>query len=455
MREQGTVWQIFGPLALFAALALAAALPLAVFPADLLLAGGIGLYFCARYRLKGCSYALILLAATGLAAHLFFEESHFLRLGLEASFACSFFIAALCFEEEALRFSQLDAQLASRLAAIQNLEEEIGQVRGAQVDSQISFERKFEEIRKISEELQSEKSSLEILNDVLRKANAAHSDEKRTLEERIEESKRQAATFLSELQQAKSELNSLKGSDLAAENRSLLQELNRIRFDRQQERQINETLARMHASVVFRAKESDERLRAALEEKQKGEELIAKLQEEIGRLSGEIEKAEIRLAEMQKGRESEEVQEFKMRLAAAELKVHELAKSEFLYRQLKSQFEEKNRVLHEARSALFKAETQLQTKALEKEEREVFLPEGLRVELDSLEEEIQQLKTENLELQDLVTHLIREPSQPQGFALHRTPLPAGQPSLEETLREALIPKKKKKTKKPVQQDLLF
>lgn len=455
-------WRIAGPLTLLAAYGLAAALPLSVFPFDLFLSGGAGLYLCARWHVRGCAYALMLLALAGIFGHLFLEESHFLRLGLEASFGCSLFVAALSFESETERFSRLESQLSSKATVIQNLEEEMVKVRESQVESQLSSSMKIEELEKNYEEISTEKSSLEILNDVLRKANAAYFDEKTALENQRMEEQREYAFAQSALAELQNELSQIKMSDLATLNRSLLKELNSARFEKEQTRLINETLVRMHADETIRAKEAEDRERELVIERQKIEQQseafqieIQELKSELSKLADERWEMETRLSALKENQETDlkmDQEEIQEQLRAAEKKIQEISKFEFLYKQLKSQFEEKNRILHEARCALFKTETELQTRAMEKEEQNSLFPEFLREELSGLDEEIAALQRENLELQDLVTYLTKRMEPTISFAAHRTPLPAGKPSLEETLREALIPKRKKKTKKSVQDD---
>ncbi len=459
--QSDSFWRIGGFLTLLAAYGLAAALPLSSVPFDLFLIGGAGFYLCVRLHIRGCAYALMLLALAGIFGHLFLEESHFLRLGLEASFACSFFAAALSFESDAERLAGLESQLISRAAAIQNLEDEMGKIRESQIEIQISSSKKIEELQKNYEEIAVEKSSLEILNDVLRKANAAHFDEKKVLENQRLEEQREYAAAHRELAQLQNELSQIKASDLTSENRSLLKELNSARFEKEQTRLINETLVRLHADETIRAKENEERLKEFAD--QRVEQQSADFQREIQQLTDELSKsAAVRLqmeSRLNAWNEKQEIdlqidrEEIQEHLKSAEEKIQELAKIECLYKQLRSQFEEKNRVLHEARCALFKAETELQTRALEKEEHNAFFPELLREEFNRVDEEMALLQAENFELQDLVTYLTKRlPELPISFAANRTPLPAGQPSLEETLREALIPKRKKKAKKALKED---
>jgi hypothetical protein len=350
----------------------------------------------------------------------------------------------------------METQLDSRSLAIQNLEEELAKVQQSTLQTEIAHAQRLEELQKSLDEVSVEKSTLEILNDVLRKTNAAYAEEKRAFETEILEQQRNLAAVLTERMDAQQEIQLLKSTDWAAESRALLQELNRARFDKEQTYQINETLVRMHASAMAQAKEAKEALQTVLNEKEQFVLQMDALRLELSESEAKCVKLERESVDQaadiiaQLKKERLDLQE---RLAATEQKVDELAKVDFLYRQLKSQFEEKGRVLHEARSALFKMETELQTIRKEQEQQEPFLPLSLSAEIERLDEEVVQLKEENTQLQDLVTHLGSVPSIP--FAAHRIPLPAGQPSLEETLREALTPKRKKKAKKPVQQDLLF
>ncbi|HSX38203.1 MAG TPA: hypothetical protein VLE95_05170 [Chlamydiales bacterium] len=326
-KEYSSIWQVMGPLTLLGAVCIATTLSLSLFPVDLFFNGAAGLYLCSRWQVKGCYYAVLLLAFSGIVVHTLFESHHLLRLGLEASFICSFIVIALVCELEWLKFSHLQSQLASSLSVVQNLEDESGKFRESATDAQIALEKKLEELQKNFDDLASEKSTIEILNDVLRKANAAGRQEKTALENQM--------------------------------------------FDIQRE----------FSQALF-------------DQEHIGEELVS------------------------------------------------LRKVNFEYVQLKEQFEEKNAILHTTRSLLFKAETQLQRIAIEKEQGADASFQDVHEEFKQFDEEIERLQLENTQLQELATHLIEKTGS---IAIHRTPLPKAV-SLEETLREALIPKRKKKTK---------
>src|SRR3989344_5797339 len=113
---------IIGPIALALAALLAAKIPCSP---DLLCAALCGLFLSACWQMKGCYYALVLLVAIGIGAHAFVETHHFLRLGFEASFACSFFITALAVELNANERTNLQSQCDAKGASLSNLEEEI------------------------------------------------------------------------------------------------------------------------------------------------------------------------------------------------------------------------------------------------------------------------------------------------------------------------------------------
>lgn len=425
-KEKTDLWQIAGPIGLCLSLVLAAK---GSFPFDLCLVGCIGLILSARLRMQGCFYALILLLASGIFAHSFLELQHFWRLGVEASLACSFFITAFSFETAFLASSSLQTGLEAKESAIRNLEEEIAFERKQEADHQIAASKKIEELQKNLEELQTEKATLEILGDVLRKENSSHYAETQRLEEQILERKREVSELLLEQADLQKEIASIKQADISLENKSLLQQLNSARIEKEQARLINETLVRLHAKESLRVKELEENPQ------------------------GPIEAVK------------QERDDCKQQLSQAEDKIQALTEVSVRYRQLQSQFEERNRILHETRKSLFKADTELQTIRIEKEERGLdsgILSREWLAELDHLTVEVTALRQENEELEAIVTHLTSSPGlgSPgstirEAFSGKKKALPPGQLSLEETLREALVPKKRKRAKKNPQQDLLF
>ncbi|MBM3184030.1 MAG: hypothetical protein FJZ64_01840 [Chlamydiae bacterium] len=382
MKEESTkIFFLAGPIGIFLAFLLAMQIPFSLFPYDLALISLTGLFLTARFHLKGCSYALILLAIVGLLFHLFFEDHHMARLLLEAALCSSFIVAALVFEEDAKSFHQLQSQLTSFQATIKNLEEDSLRAREAFVSDQIASHEKINDLQKSLEEIQSDKNSLEMLNDVLRKSNAKYFEEQKAFEERLFSEKEKLGKVLIDLEESR--------------------------------KQIKDSREEEHLHLLLE------------EEKLKRQE---------------SEKKERALQEA---------------LFQNEEKIHELIRIDFLYKQLREQFEEKTQILHETRTVLFKMETEIQKLRMEKEEALLELGSFFDGAIERFEQEIGVLQEENARLQELITLLTSEISQASSFATYRTPLPAGQASLEETLRETLLPIKKKRAKKAPQQDLLF
>ena len=101
-------------------------------------------------------------------------------------------------------------------------------------------------------------------------------------------------------------------------------------------------------------------------------------------------------------------------LSQVEERLKEVAQVEALYKQLRVQFEEKNNVLHETRTKLFLADTELQKLMLEKEQAVLAaepLAPGVQEEIEALTEEVAHLKTENDQLQEIVSQLSKNGSE--------------------------------------------
>jgi DNA repair exonuclease SbcCD ATPase subunit len=430
--EDFSLWQMIGPLFILCAFALS--------PQDpLLLSVGIGgLFLSACWQIRGFSYALILLGIVAIAEHAFLSERHFWLLGLEGSYAIAFFITALSSEDRTSFVQSLSAKLEASGASIRNLEDEFASLREASTAERIVLQEKIGTLQKEIEEIQSEQSSLLILNEVLRKTAARECLERDEAKESLVDAERCLAQRFLELEGIQKELAHLTDSNaLVLENREVRGEINAARVDREQARLISETLSRLHAKECLKAKEGEARIAFLEEENGKLKKDFSFLQveaetltghlEEIGRererqqlalqqfeaiqtdrnyLKERVEKAEV---ELEQRRENPVHPE---ELLYLQEKVASLSEIEALYKQLRTQFEEKNSILHKTRVQLFRADTELETLKMEKEQRELLInpiPEEMRREFSALEEELDSLEKENEELEDLVSTLTENP----------------------------------------------
>ncbi len=412
MQFLGKEKSIWGPLFLLCALAFGVKTAI---PFDLLFLTVAGLVLSARWRLRGCCYALVLLALFAAVKH-FFITDHLWQLAIEGSLGLSYFITALSYEEGTQYLESLNQQMQLRKASLENLEEELAKVRESALSQQITFQEKIASLQKELEDLQGDHSSILILNEVLRKTTARHMHESEKY-----------ALLKEELQETEKELGRLSNTEaLAVQNRDLMKELNAARYQKEQTHLINETLARLHARENLKAKETAEEASALADQlaasrrevermNQTFQEELALARNQIATLMAERDKTVLdaeqgriglqKLMELQQQKPSFDPQ-LEEELSFAKKKMLHLSQIEPLFYQLRKQFEEKNQILHQTRSHLFLADTELQKLKMEKAALELApLPKEVEQEVQDLGDQLQRLEEENLHLQELVTLL--------------------------------------------------
>jgi hypothetical protein len=446
LQREPTIW---GPIFLLCTMALAVKTAI---PFDLLFVAALGLFLSARLQVRGCCYSLILLGLIGIVKHAFLTTDHLWQLGIEGSLGCAFFITALAFEQGSSWIESLQSQMQTRKAAMENLEEEFAKLLQTGQQLQISYQEKVATLQKEQDDLQGEYSSILILNEVLRKTTARHSQERESIASALYDLRRQTELLREEYEALENELRRLKDSDaLVMQNSILMKELNQARYDREQTHLINETLARLHIRENLRAREANQeaaylkemltathkevrRIAQPLEEElDASRKKIQTLQVEFDKSAQEANRAreqllklseiqternflrerlqsaqeEIALLQKQPPLEVEKIDpQLQEKLKFAEEKMVHLSQIEHLYLQLKKQFEEKNQVLHKARSDLFKVETEFERLKIEKASLELNpIPKEVTFELEYLSKEVQALEDENRELQDLISVL--------------------------------------------------
>ncbi|HEX2582706.1 MAG TPA: hypothetical protein VHL30_01170 [Chlamydiales bacterium] len=378
--ETSSVGAIIGPLFLLFAVILVLKAPTS-FNYDLLFVAIFGLFLTAKWKIRGCIAALLLLAFSAGAKHVLFPEHHAWQAGLESSIGIALFISALIFEESSKWALAKQSELERNEKTILFLEEDLSQQKEEAAKESAAALEKLANLRLQLEELESQISTLQVLNDVLRKTTAKSIEEKEEAIAEVRTFDRREGLLLEEIDSLQTELNRLgNDSALAQQNKQLFEELNESRGREAQTHLINETLVRLHAK-----------------ENQKVRELEAK----FFAMSEQTETV------------SEDKERFveQLQLQVQQTRLEQYRQVELLYRQLKGQFEEKNAILHQTRSELFLADTELQTIAQKLREKELaFNPvsQEICLELDAMEEENLALQHENRELQDLVSHLMQQ-----------------------------------------------
>jgi DNA repair exonuclease SbcCD ATPase subunit len=377
---------------------------------DLILIALIGFYLSARFQIRGFCYAIALLFVGALARHVLLVHDHLFQLGLECSIGCTFFITALSFEEGSSVLDFLTSQLNTKEISLSHLEEDLAKVKQEAVNQQLMLQEKIALLQKDLEELQAEHSTILILNEVLRKTMAKHTKENADLTFSLRDAKEQANLLKIELEDCRKELCRLKDSDrLVIANRELVAELNQARVDKEQTHLINETLARLYLKEYYKAKDLEKEADSLSQELHIARKLMPK--DEENQLLKQIEnlKEELKKAEENKNavKVIEQDPALLEQLNTAYAQINQLASVESKFRQLRVQFDEKNKVLHQVRSELFKADTELQRLALESIDKELsFETSGL----EELYSELLQVEEENKELCEII-HVLSNSSE--------------------------------------------
>ncbi len=459
--------QLLGPLSLLATLAIGANVT-GAFPYDLLVIGAVGLFLCARWQMRGCAYALLFLAMAALFTHSYGAVSHATQFGLEGSLAFALLIAGQSFEEGSSLLHSLSQRIGAGQQTIENLEDEIGRHKELSSQELVGANSKIEVLSRDLEELRSEYSALQVLNEVLRKSSAKSAEEKETLFDETVHLSHKIAELSANLDAASTELLRVKNdSILAQQNQELFSEINEVRCKEEQTRLINETLARLHAKESQRAVEFEGKIAAMSADREglveemsfvkRDAEMNASQVEQLSHQLQVLTKENQGLQQVQQERNflrerlgiaEMDVQQKAARLVALEAENAQLidrvnspgvlsdeqvvvlsnerthlleqieqlrghlaqhANTDAMYQQLREQFEEKNKVLHETRAQLFHTDTEFQTVKRELENKTLDvdpLAVVVREELAKLEEINRDLDLENRQLQEVVSQLM-------------------------------------------------
>jgi chromosome segregation ATPase len=441
---------IMGPLFLLLAIVLALKTRSA-FNYDLLFVAVCGLVLTAKWKIRGCVAAILLLAFSAGAKHVLAPSNHGWQACLEGSIGVALFISALVFEESSKWVFSKQSEIERNEKTILFLEEDLSQQKELATQESAAAAEKLGALRLQLEESESQISTLQVLNDVLRKAAAKSIEEKEVSMAQVLLFDRREGQLLEEIDSLQSELNRIGNeSVLAQQNKQLFNELNEARVKEAQTHLINETLVRLHAKENQKAREFEAKFIEMDEEIQKATFEKANASHEIELLASQIvslregirileeirfERDELREAAKNASQllEASQKEQDELREMVATLKqevetlhqksafsneekeqlvarLEQYRRLELLYRQLKAQFEEKNQILHQTRVQLFHADTELQTiqqKLQEKDLEHNPVSKEVYLEIEAVEEENSVLCQENQELQDLVSHLMQ------------------------------------------------
>lgn len=246
-----------------------------------LMAATLGMVLSVFYRMRGCIYAICLLAAFSFWKNGWFFDQELLHLGLEGSFVCSFVIMALSTDQRKAFIQSLTEKSSAQELTIGHLEQNLSKLMQSSQDQQISFQEKIAIKQKELEEAQSELSSILVLNEVLRKTTAVQLKESQQRADSLIDRERKIAFLLSERSELQLQLEKLKNdSQITLENEKLFEEINQVRCDYAQLELLHENLTESYSQKAKVAEEAEKSLEEMTQEKELLRQQVVSLESE-------------------------------------------------------------------------------------------------------------------------------------------------------------------------------
>ncbi len=361
-----------------------------------------GLFFLVRFIKYGIWLSLSLLFFASSVKHLFLSH-HYWQLGLEITIALGFFITYACFSRFGLYYQGLEKKCTENEKNFLLLKTE----KDAKEETILKEKEELIQLLDFSKKQALEKeekcSSLLDFTQTLRLTIEKYTLQNEELLQKTFSLQKQIRTLMVDNNILLEEKEALKDQEiLKKDQEKLLQQLNSIRVEKYQTQLINETLARLLSKETLKLKESAESIAKLSDEKRTCENSVLPLQREIAEKSTTLQELQMKyeeqnqnLAQLQQNMQKNEAEiellteeknagrtQLLMEINAAKKELqHTLQKLEeknslmkvyekqFLqnrnaessYVELRKQFEEKCKVLHETRLQLFQMETNFLT----------------------------------------------------------------------------------------------
>jgi chromosome segregation ATPase len=321
----------------------------------------IGIPLCCFARTRGLWIALSLLA---VALLIFFNrvplEERFWHLGVAMAVALTFVVSTLSFEEVDAQLCDLEVESGSRLHNVMQLDGRLKEVDGYWRLQQATWERKVEQLVTEAEQWRLEAESLR------RQLQSQQGSISYLKDEYTHETSKQQGMMNSLEEQLQSALQ---------QNRLLIEQIDKERM--------------AAAEWKHKFQEQDNRLYKKIYDSEEpvdqGRHERASAQQPVLQLQGQLQTA-----------------------------MSEKRQLKALYDQLRSQFAEKNDVLHLTRTELFTLQEELQALKKEQEERQLApteIEQRLVRDLSALEGELQAKEGEVEALQTVVNRLMHDLAQ--------------------------------------------
>jgi DNA repair exonuclease SbcCD ATPase subunit len=372
---------------------------------DLFLLSIVGLWLCLKKGEKGFFYSISFLAILTIFKHFEISSHHIWQLGIEFSLFLGFMISYYSIEYINDFMENIDINKKQQIEDISKIQEELKKEEDFHQRQHKNFKYEIERVNLQIEEKKTEISSFKNLVENLRKTIQEKEQEQKELIYRVKEEANISSFLRQEIEDMKQHILNIEDQDLLVKrNESLLNELNLSQVEKEQIYSVNQSLTESLSKEINIRKEEEKQKSFLLEKIEALEERILYLQNESHCLKQEL------LDEKDKSNDfslSQNIEDKKL-LHHYEKKYLELKKHESLYDQLRTQFNDKNKVLAETRKELFHVTEQLEAIGREKEMKgldETLIDRALYRQLGVFEEEIASIEEENEHLQEIVSCL--------------------------------------------------
>ncbi len=401
--EKIQFWTLLGPVFLLLTLSLTL-VNHSVANYDVWVIAVLGIAGIWKWKNKAFLAVLGAIAISSIYKHATISSYQFWQLGVEFSLLLGFCITSLSFDQVALYFQKFEENKEKFLEEIDTMKKDLFKEKDFHTRQEKALRKELEEYFWKLEEKKEEKQSMQSLLDTLRKNLDEQKGNRDALIGEIQRLEKKLAIASDDKQSLQEDISSLQNdSNLKRQNEEMLDELNRLRLEKNQLQLSLNSMQGKSPTVTV----SDPDL----------ENRYEKTKIHLNQLSKKYQKLLEDLKKMQKrsnidvskdkfvGLSEEEKQST---LVQYEKKLKQLQETENLYKQMKKQFDEKSQALKQAKFQLKKLQEERHSKFHEKKHyHEAISPREYKLaqKLEEAEKQVNHFQNENQKLESIVSEL--------------------------------------------------
>jgi hypothetical protein len=411
---------LIGPLFLIGSLFIAA-FNKSIVNYDLWAVVAMGLLVCWKYRFNGFYIAGAVLFLSVFIKHIVISSHHMWQFGLESSIAIGLYITAVSFEEIIAMIEGFEKNRNNLLQNITQIEEAFCKEEGMHVAQNRSLNEKIDALQTEVDNKKEKLIELEKLVDVIKHSNETDVFERQVLAEESLDKTRKIAK-LQRLLEGK-DISTVSHEDISSDDLMRILKKREAILSLEEGDKLNNDITNLKENIAALTKEIEEEKDSgrkkydalvAAQEKDRTliEEKCNRLVQDKAMLSSIIEDKVKEIDAYQKKLQNHIHSDTKNTpysnddmLKKYERKLAEARRVEFLYKQLKEQFSQKDDVLHSARASIFDLQEQLLYIQKDNEFSEIEISDEEEILMNrivDLEEELCVIEKENESLETLV-----------------------------------------------------